>query len=352
MEGIWYSSNPGSVFNRAKTPLLKHTYPSPVGCGDSCSNILNADTNNPSWNIRFGFLGGSNETLIGNLGYTQSTVNSPAGYVMYNGIFPHLSQGSLQNHFYNASSGNLDSLYGTNPIDLRHTRNSHPDNLDQWGKILPYSETSDIIYKFDGNLLPNPLLGHTPRLSDITTAKDSNYTQRVEYLWDHCYGNGEDNWQNEYSLVNFKNDILGDKSFSYRCITGDTLSDFINDDDVNDIEALMSDIHDRFIDINHLGRGLQDFEERPSDQEIVDFFDITKNTFGLFECGKLLPIFEDPNKKSAALHIDSSTLKTGLKLSVYNDWNGVYRKASTTRGPFEIVGNSINCASSGNLGLP
>ena len=157
-------------------------------------------------------------------------------------------------------------------------------------------------------------------------------------------------WQSE--LVNFKNDILGDKSFSYRCITGDTLSDFINDDDVNDIEALMSDIHDRFIDINHLGRGLQDFEERPSDQEIVDFFDITKNTFGLFECGKLLPIFEDPNKKSAALHIDSSTLKTGLKLSVYNDWNGVYRKASTTRGPFEIVGNSINCASSGNLGLP
>ncbi len=330
---IWYNSNPGSVFNQAKTPLLKHLYLSPLGCGD-CLN-----TSNGFWDNRFGFLGGSNETLILNLKYNPSTT-----FDMYNSrIFPYLSQGSLQNHHYILSS-NTPQLYGSGAIDLHDVRNEN--DLEQWGKILPYSESSDFIYKFDGKFLPNPLIGHTPRLYNIATAKDTGEpSQRVEYLWDYCYGNDNDNWQKEYPLVYFENDISGNKSFSYRCITGDTQSDFINDSDIVGIEQLMDDIHTRFIDINHLGRDGASLQNRPSEQEITNFFDITKNTNSLNECTALKTIFESTDKKAPALHIDSTTLKTGLKLSVYRDWNGVYRKASTTRGPFEIVGNSITCSS-------
>ena len=151
-----------------------------------------------------------------------------------------------------------------------------------------------------------------------------NLAQRVKYLWEECYGNSSGtSWQSEHSLVNYTNDIDSTKSFLYRCITGDTQSDFINS---IVIENLMGDIHTRFIDINHLGRDGANLQNRPTEQEIIDFYDITKNTNNLDECTALKTIFESTDNKAPALHIDSTTLKTGLKLSVYRDWNGVYRK--------------------------
>ena len=110
---------------------------------DTCSNI---DGN--LWNNYYGFLAGSNEDLIGALGYDHES-----DFNMYNGLTPYLSQGSLTNHQFVINTNDPRN------INILEERMEY-DNY-QWGKILPYGD-----YTHGVNTLPNPILGHTPRLED------------------------------------------------------------------------------------------------------------------------------------------------------------------------------------------
>ena len=328
---FWYTTFGSRAYNYIKTPLLDNIFKSPIGsqgCFPECPNIDSSESY-PFYSPYYGFYGFGKDEIGAFLGHYENT-----SFSFYYGLDKFLLKGSLANHLYDNNDGLINDInFSTNRSDFEY---------DQWGKIYPFDGTVQYFY---GSLNSNfvkinkPVIGHTPRLtsSEFLNRAPASTSQRVTYLWESCYGNG-DPVNDNYSLDYFVNDIDSSLSPTYRCITGDTGSIF---SDPENQPTVVVDMFEAIANKNSLPQSDGEASNLSTVEEIVTMFDIKKNSPVVNECDNLKNYFE--NNLAPALHFGSPVLKTGMKLSVYRDFNGVYRKATTARGPFEIVGSTITC---------
>ena len=158
----------------------------------------------------------------------------------------------------------------------------------QWGKMYPTTNN----YLYNDLFLKNPILGHTPFLTNIEPASEVQ-SQRINFLWHNCYGNA-DPVDGDYSLSAFANDLAAGDAKSYRCVTGDTSSVFDHS-----ASSIVDAIFSEFVDINILDDSEDYFDSSPgvlpSVEEIVNIFDIQKNSssIGFNECDNLKSNYEN-----------------------------------------------------------
>lgn len=346
--GNWFHLNKNTAIKRGNN-LFDFAYPS-----NGCNTYINngklsggcALTSN-LWDPKFSFLTLSYyNDAISNLGLTTSSsitfFNSNVGLGEY-------TSGSLSNHkFYGVIDYDkdivLDATFFQDTNGNQHT--------NDWGKIYHDDATNlPATFKFNGRVASKPIVAHTPDLSSIyrtpqgtedASAQDKN---RINFLWEDCYKNNPNQIGSSQPLVNFENDI-GNLDNTYRCVTGSTGSIFDTSpfQTITDYETF----YDTVTGINVISKGgFESFvnstaqTDFPSVTEIIDRMDISKNATAASECTNLKDTYK--NNLAPALHFSSSTLDSGMKLSVYRDFHGVYRKSATARGAFEIVGDSIIC---------
>ena len=325
----WFTSWRGRSFSNISTPLIDFDYKS-NGCKTSslngklsggCSYDVGTGFHTP----RFSFLTAAEYNLsVSSLGLDIVDTE----FRFFRGIESYLNTGALEEHIFTVDQNNPNS------IDLFQIKVDF--DQDEWGKIYPYDQN----YIFNGLNISQPIIGHTPSL-DLIQKSPPEDKQRINYLWKECYQNS-DSLTNEHELSYFKNDISPDMALSYRCVTGDTGSYFYSNSN-----ATIDDIISKFVDRNIIGENrnyfLSDPDELPSVNDVLVLFDIYQDSqkYNLKECTNLKSIYE--SNLAPALHFDSNILSSGMKLSVYRDFNGLYRKAFTSRGPFEIIGEKIRC---------
>ena len=326
---FWYTTFGGRAYSYIKVPLLDSVF---FMSNDSRPAIDSTDPNNPFYSPYYDFYGFGQDVIGASLGHDETT-----SFSFFNGLEDFLLKGSLANHLYNNTTGKIDDInFVTNRSDFEHS---------QWGKVYPFDGTVQYYYGFidEEQTIPikinKPVIGHTPRLTSdaFLNRAPASTSQRVNYLWETCYGNSEP-VNDEYFLDLFVNDIDPSLSPTYRCITGDTGSIF---SDPENQPTVVVDMFEAIAFKNSLPQSDGEASNLSTVEEIVTMFDIKKNSPGVNECDNLKNYFE--NNLAPALHFGSPVLKTGMKLSVYRDFNGVFRKATTARGPFEIVGSTINC---------
>jgi hypothetical protein len=343
--GNWFHFNRNTAIKRGNN-LFDYAYPS-----NGCTTYINnggkkggCALSSGLWDPKFSFISlPLYNNAITNLGF--STGSSVTFFDSNVGLNDY-QVGSLSGHkFHGVIDYKKDIVH--NPTFFNDANGNNHTN--DWGKIY-YDDPNNLpaSFLFNGNTANKAIVAHTPDLSSIyrtpqgvedASAQSKN---RINFLWENCDKNNSNQIGVPQPLLNFKNDI-GGLDDTYRCITGSTGSIF-QDSPFSNYEHF----YDTVMGINLITKGgFESFvnssvkTDFPSISEIIDRMDISKNETASDECTNLRQTYQD--NLAPALHFSSQTFKSGMKLSVYRDFHGVYRKAATARGAFEIVGESITC---------